>query len=78
MFHPERALLDHDWVMWVDDDVYFTRWSAESVVELLAGAEAEGLFMTSCLHPLCDPEHTIVVWSGCGMVCLFRIHYVFL
>jgi hypothetical protein len=28
--------------------------------------------MTSCLHPLCDPEHTITVWSGC----VSRIHCV--
>src|SRR4030088_3643300 len=27
--------------------------------------------MTSCLHPLCDPEHTNTVWSGC----VSRIHF---
>lgn len=39
-----RGLARFDWVMWVDDDVYFTRWSAEGVQRLIAQAEAAGGF----------------------------------
>lgn len=34
-----RALRDYAWVLWVDDDVYFTRWSAQGVEQLMDQAE---------------------------------------
>jgi hypothetical protein len=54
-----RALLDYDWVMWVDDDVFFTRWSASSVQAILESAEAEGRFLVVAEGP---PEPS-GIWS---------------
>lgn len=54
-----RALLDHDWVMWVDDDVFFTRWSAGSVASMIEEAEAAGQFLVIAEGPM-EPTG---IWS---------------
>ena len=54
-----RALDNHDWVMWVDDDVFFTRWSAGSVQDLLEEAEAAGQFLVIAEGPV-EPTG---IWS---------------
>lgn len=54
-----RALRDHDWVMWVDDDVFFTRWAADSVVTMLQDAEADDMFLVVAEGPV-EPTG---IWS---------------
>lgn len=54
-----RALAQYDWVLWVDDDVYFTRWESESVSSLIANAEGAGQFLVVAEGPV-EPNG---VWS---------------
>lgn len=41
-----RRVLPHfEWVLWMDDDAYFTDWSNNTIAPLIAGAEAVGHYM---------------------------------
>lgn len=55
-----RALREHDWVMWVDDDVFFTRWTPGSVRALIDAAEADGSFLVVAEGPV-EPTG---IWSA--------------
>jgi hypothetical protein len=54
-----RSLARHDWVMWVDDDVYFTRWSASGVENLMSSAEERDQFLVIADGPV-EPTG---IWS---------------
>ena len=54
-----RALRDFDWVMWVDDDVFFTRWTSGSVESMIEEAEAAGQFLVIAEGPM-EPTG---IWS---------------
>lgn len=54
-----RALAQYDWALWVDDDVYFTRWSAAGVEELISSAEDRGQFLVIAEGPV-EPTG---IWS---------------
>jgi hypothetical protein len=54
-----RALATYNWVMWVDDDVYFTRWDADGVRKFMESALAEDEFLVIADGPL-EPTG---IWS---------------
>ncbi len=54
-----RSLSRYDWVMWVDDDVYFTNWSAQGVQSLIEQAERDDMFAVMAEGPR-EPNG---VWS---------------
>lgn len=40
-----NVLRDADWVLWMDDDAYFTDWRGDGIAELVAAAEAADRFL---------------------------------
>lgn len=50
----------YDWILWIDDDVYFTDFERDGVRELVDRAEAGNKFMVFAENPL-EPNGN---WSG--------------
>ncbi|GAB2537749.1 glycosyltransferase family protein [Brachybacterium huguangmaarense] len=40
-----RTLPDYDWILWMDDDAYFTDWGGHRIEDLLERLEAEDRFL---------------------------------
>ena len=48
-----RRLLDqYDWLVWLDDDTYFTNFKSDGINELISSAEAAGKFLVVAEGPL--------------------------
>lgn len=48
----ENVLPEFDWILWIDDDAFFTKWSENSILTLVQEAERENKFFVVSEGPV--------------------------
>ena len=70
----ERLLPFYDWILWIDDDAFFTDFDGEAIRRLITAAEAEGQFLVMSRQIDATPFNTgvMLLQSVPAVQCLLR------